>query len=139
MKHAPPVFVDTSYFVALLNRIDGEHDRAVELAAIWDRLATKLCTTDAVLVETLNWFSRSPLRPQAALAVRALRAAIGWTIVHASAELIQRGERRYAAHSDKSWSLTDCISMEAATDARAKQIASTDRHFEQAGFEILMA
>lgn len=139
MKRTPPVFVDTSYFVALLNKIDDEHERAVELAAAWDRLTTKLSTTDAVLIETLNWFSRSALRPTAALALRSLRGANGWTIVHASAELIRRGESRYAAHSDKSWSLTDCISMEAASDARVKQVATTDRHFEQAGFEILMS
>jgi hypothetical protein len=139
VKRAPPVFVDTSYFVALLNKLDTEHARAVELAAIWDRLATKLSTTDAVLIETLNFFARSLLRARAASAMRALRGGTGWTIVHTSAELIRRGERRYAAHADKSWSLTDCISMEAASDARVKQVATTDKHFEQAGFEILMA
>lgn len=138
MKRSPPVFVDTSYFVALLNKLDGEHARARELAAIWHRLATKLCTTDAVLVETYNWFSRSPLRSSAARALQALRGAEGWTIVHASTDLIRRGERRYTTHADKTWSLTDCISMEAASDARVKQVATTDKHFEQAGFEILM-
>jgi predicted nucleic acid-binding protein len=138
LKRKPPVFVDTSYFVALLNKSDSEHERAVALAAIWNRLATRLCTTDAVMVETLNWFSRSPMRAIAARALAVLRGTSDWTIVHASSELIRRGERRYATHADKSWSLTDCISMEAASDARVKQIATTDSHFEQAGFEILM-
>ena len=138
MKRNPPVFVDTSYFVALLNKRDDEHARAVELAAVWHRLATKLSTTDAVLIETFNWFSRSPLRVTAARALGTLRGASDWTIVHTSAELIRRGERRYTTHADKSWSLTDCISMEAATEARVKQVATTDGHFEQAGFEILM-
>lgn len=96
-------------------------------------------TTDAVLIETLNRFSRSALRPTAGLARRALRGANGWTIVHASAELIRRGESRYAAHADKSWSLTDCISLEAASDARVKRVATSHRHFEQAGFEIRMS
>jgi predicted nucleic acid-binding protein len=138
VKQTPPVFVDTAYFVALLNKLDEEHGRALALAAAWDRLATRLTTTDAVLIETHNWFSRSPLRAVAARALRALRSANGWAIVHASAELIRRGEQRYAAHADKSWSLTDCISMEAASDVRATQVATTDKHFEQAGFEILM-
>jgi predicted nucleic acid-binding protein len=138
VKRSPPVFVDTSYFVALLNKSDDEHEHALELAAIWNRLATKLTTTDAVLVETFNWFSRSPLRATAARSLVVLRGATDWAIVHASSELIRRGERRYLAHADKTWSLTDCISMEAASDARAKQVATTDGHFQQAGFEILM-
>ena len=95
-------------------------------------------TTDAVLVESFNWFSRSPARIPAARALASLRGAAGWSIVHASAELIQRGERRYLSHADKAWSLTDCISMESATDARVEQVATTDAHFAEASFEILM-
>lgn len=137
MTRSPPVFVDTSYFVALLNRRDVNHGRAVEAAGKWHRLRTALITTDAVLIETLNWFSRSPARSAAARAVTALRGATGWTIVHASPELILRGEGRYASHADKAWSLTDCISMESAREAGAVQVATTDAHFAQAGFDIL--
>ncbi len=138
MKRAAPGYVDTTYFVAVLNRRDLHHGCAVELAARWHRLATKLVTTDAVLVETLNWFARSPMRVAAAKALAGLRGAAGWSIVHASRDLIERGEARYALHADKSWSLTDCISMEVASDQRATQVATTDGHFEQAGFEILL-
>jgi len=138
MKRAAPVYVDTAYFVAVLNRRDLHHARAVELAARWHRLGTKLITTDAVLVETLNWFARSPMRVAAAQALAGLRGAAGWSVVHASRELIERGETRYTLHADKSWSLTDCISMEVASDQRAAQVATTDGHFEQAGFEILL-
>ena len=138
MKRAAPVFVDTSYFVALLNRKDDHHQEAVALAGRWHRLATKLVTTDAVLIETHNWFARSPARSSATRALAALRKEGGWTIVHASEDLIARGERRYARHGDKTWSLTDCISMEAAADAGAKEVATTDAHFEQAGFVVLL-
>ncbi len=138
MKRTSPVFVDTAYFVALLNRRDKNHALALDLAGAWHRLRSRLLTTDAVLVETHNWFARSELRIAAARALATLRGAPDWTIVHASPELIARAERRYSAHADKSWSLTDCISMEAAGDERVKQVATTDAHFAQAGFEILM-
>lgn len=138
MTKVSTIFIDTAYFVALLNRRDKHHLEAVALAAQWHRLGAKLVTTDAVLVETFNWFSRSPLRHAVASALPALRGATGWSIVHVSPELIMRGERRYTAHDDKTWSLTDCISMEVASDVRSKRIATTDAHFEQAGFEILL-
>jgi predicted nucleic acid-binding protein len=138
MRRAAPVFVDTAYFVALLNARDKHHAAAVALAARWHRLDTKLLTCDAVVVETYNWFARSPIRRAAATALSALRGATGWAIVHASAELISRGQSRFASHDDKTWSLTDCISMEVASDHGATQVATTDAHFEQAGFEILL-
>lgn len=138
MRRGAPVFVDTAYWVALLNARDQQHAAAVALAARWHRLDTKLLTCDAVVVETYNWFARSPVRRAAATALSTLRGAPGWTIVHASVELISRGQSRYAAHDDKTWSLTDCVSMEVAFDHGVTQVATTDAHFEQAGFEILL-
>jgi predicted nucleic acid-binding protein len=41
--------------------------------------------------------------------------------------------RRCTTHAGKTWSLTDCVSMEAASNARVKQIATTDKHFERLG------
>lgn len=48
-------FVDTLYFVALFNRRDQWHKRAI--AATLLVAETKLITTEDVLVELLNFFS----------------------------------------------------------------------------------
>ncbi len=138
MKQDAKTFVDTSYFVALLNRSDRHHGDAVALAARWDRLRTDLITTDAVLVETYNWFARSPARATAARALGQLGAQPGWLVVHASPELIEQARKRYLVHGDKTWSLTDCISMEVAAAAKVNGVATTDHHFTQAGFEVLL-
>ncbi len=45
---------------------------------------------------------------------------------------------RYAAHPDKSWSLTDCASMDVMIDHRATDAATPDHHFAKAGFGVLM-
>jgi predicted nucleic acid-binding protein len=52
--------------------------------------------------------------------------------------LLSQGESRYRRYHDKSWSLTDCISMELLRQRRLSDVASTDRGFRQAGFRVLM-
>ena len=96
-------------------------------------------TTDAVLIEFANFFARSPLRALAVSWQRRLRQRlVGWTIERLTPQLLDRGEARYAAHADKTWSLTDCLSMEVMLDHAATEAATPDRHFAQAGFRILM-
>jgi hypothetical protein len=133
-----PVFVDTSYFVALLNRKDEHHESAIELARAWLEGGALLLTTDAVLVELCNFFSRSPLRGTAIAAVRQVRRDPTWAVAVTTADLFDRAEARYAAHGDKTWSLTDCIGMEAMVESGSSQVATTDDHFSQAGFRILL-
>jgi len=133
-----PVFVDTAYFVALTNRSDRHHRQAASLAGEWHGQLRSFVTTDAVMLEYANFFARSPLRGLAATTVARLRGASGWRIVAMDRPLVLRGEGRYAAHADKAWSLTDCISMEVMTEAKLDEVATTDAHFTQAGFRVLM-
>src|SRR3990172_4410604 len=111
------VFIDTAYLVALLDPRDGHNGRAIELA---------------------NYFSRSPLRAECIEWLRAIRADAGWEIVPLDRSLVSRGEARYRRHRDKSWSLTDCISMEVMTQRRIRDAATLDGGFAQAGFSVLM-
>lgn len=50
-----PVFADTAFFVALHNRRDALHSRAVECAA---RLTAPILTTEFILLEVANFFKR---------------------------------------------------------------------------------
>lgn len=138
MPDRAPIFVDTGYLVALLNRRDGLHDKAVALASTWEKKGRSFVTSDAVLIELANFFARSPLRGAALTAIRRLRAASGWAVHEIAPQLLARAEKRYGAHPDKEWSLTDCISMEVMNDAGSREAATPDRHFAQAGFRVLM-
>jgi predicted nucleic acid-binding protein len=138
MPDLPPIFVDTGYFVALLNTRDGLHEDAVALARKWQAKKRSFVTTDAVLVELANFFARSPLRAATIAAIRRLRSASGWTVEPVSSTLLTRSENRYAVHVDKAWSLTDCISMEVMIESGTKEAATPDKHFAQAGFRVLL-
>ena len=132
------VFVDTAYLVALLDRRDSLHTRALELAEKFDQTSTTLVTNDAVLIEFANYFARTPLRASAIDWVFALRESQAWQIVALSPSLLVRAEALYRAHQDKTWSVTDCCIMETMRDRRISEIATTDRGFKQAGFRVLL-
>jgi predicted nucleic acid-binding protein len=133
-----PIFVDTGYFVALLNARDGLHDQAVQLAGKWEKKKRSFVTSDAVLIELANFFAKGSMRGQALSAIQRLRDASGWTVEPVDRPLLARAERRYGRHLDKAWSLTDCISMEIMVDFEATEAATPDAHFSQAGFRVLM-
>lgn len=124
--------------MARLNSRDALHPRALALASEWTRAGTTLVSSDAVLMETANFFARSPLRLITIQAIRTIRAS-PCEIEPLSRELMIRAERRYEIHGGKHWSLTDCASMEIMEDRRLDAVATTDHHFSQAGFKALMS
>ena len=60
-------------------------------------------------------------------------------IIPPTRELFERGLALYADRSDKSWSLTDCISFVVMNDEGLSDVLTGDHHFEQAGFNLLLA
>lgn len=138
MKTFDQVFVDTSYLVAILDSRDSHHKEAVGLASELDQTACVMVATDGILIELGNYFSRGALRFAAIAWIDAIRAHEKWDVLPLNRELVLAGEARYRRFADKSWSLTDCISMEAMRRSRVRDVATTDRHFEQAGFRVLL-
>ena len=125
------VFADTAFYVALANRKDSLHDRAV---AFFDEFAGQLVTTQFVLLEVANFHSRSALRqPFLNLHARIVSDPNTETIP-ADPSLFDRGLELFSERPDKDWSLTDCISFAVMT-ARGH---TSDHHFEQAGFRALL-
>jgi predicted nucleic acid-binding protein len=78
------LFVDTGFFLALVNTRDEYHERAAEYSR---RTPGRLFTTDAVLTEVANALSGVQRRSLAAALVESVRQDSQFTVVSVSTKL----------------------------------------------------
>lgn len=91
-----------------------------------------------MLLEVGNTFKSGDERLRCGALLLRLRDAPGIYVLPPSEELCDAGVRFFVSRPDKTWSLTDCISFAVMRDRGMTQALSSDHHFEQAGFEILL-
>lgn len=130
-----PIFVDTGYFLALLNSHDEYHQPALILA---DQLDCKLITTEAILTEIGNALAKLQWRGLAVDTLNDLRDDKDVEILSISPDLFSKALKFYSSRMDKEWGLTDCISFVVMNDRKLTDALTTDHHFEQAGFKALL-
>jgi predicted nucleic acid-binding protein len=128
-------FIDTSFVVALINQRDQYHAQAVELASQFDKRS--LITTDAVLLEIGNALARN-FKALSIQIIEHFLTSDEVEIISLNAELFARAFALYRSHLDKSWGLIDCVSFVVMRDCGLTQSLTADKHFEQAGFSILL-
>jgi len=129
------VFGDSFYFIALLNARDIHHGQARDVTR---NLAGPVVTTRWVLAEVGNALSGLGARQGFARFLAGLPTQREVVVLVDSDLLYERGVRLFSTRSDKEWSLTDCISIEAMRQADLTEVLTGDRHFVQAGFTLLM-
>jgi predicted nucleic acid-binding protein len=132
------VFVDSSYFIALVNRQDAHHYLAKE----WARKLVKeriLCHTSIpILFELADGFARLGRRQIGISLIENIVKSENY-VLHAFSEAIYHNARNlYISRSDKEWGLTDCYSFELMKEIQLTQALTADKHFEQFGHEILL-
>jgi predicted nucleic acid-binding protein len=129
------IFVDTVYWLALINPNDAWRAQALDWAA---RVAQPLVTTDAILTEVADALCRSDHRRWAIEAIRSVRSDPAITSVAGSAQLFEGSFELYSSRQDKDWSLTDCLSFVVMKDRKIDRALTADPHFVQAGFRALL-
>ncbi len=131
-------FVDAVCWIALLNKTELIHQQA---DAEYKRLLKKeylLLTTTAVLNETANSLCAPHFRVAVSDFYRRIQFSKRIEVVFVDESLWEEGWQLYELHSDKEWSLTDCISITVMKDRNISEALTTDHHFEQAGFVRLL-
>ena len=134
----PAVFLDTVALLALANRDDALHEQA---KSIHESLASEqvpLLTSDWVLAEFLGAASRRPLREAACLMIQRLQRSQRVELVPATRQAWERAFEFYSQRPDKAWSFVDCTSILICEDRRVRQVFTQDRHFVQAGLDVML-
>ncbi len=129
------VFADTAYFQAFLNSKDAWHAVATDFAQTYEGA---IVSTQFILIELGATMSRGYPREVYTEFVKDLRTLGGIETISASEDLFNNGFDLFAARADKEWSLTDCISFVAMKERGIRDALSTDHHFVQAGFNLLL-
>ncbi|HJT36185.1 MAG TPA: PIN domain-containing protein [Pirellulales bacterium] len=129
------MFADTSFFVAFLNADDLDH------AAAYDYMANhegQIVTTDWVLTELGNYLSRRKNRAHFQPFICDFTEDPRVVIDPATHESFERAVELYGNRPDKTWSVTDCLSFLLMNRRQLTRALTSDHHFEQAGFTILL-
>lgn len=131
------VFADTFYWIALANPRDEHHRRVLEFSNSLG--SSVIVTTDEVLTEFLNFCAfDSQLRMKAALVVRDIFSAPQVRVIAQTRASFLAGLELYCNRPDKSYGLTDCISMESMRRESISVALTNDRHFQQEGFHTAL-
>jgi predicted nucleic acid-binding protein len=132
-----PLFVDTAGWMACADAADPDHQTACAARDDWLEHSGLLITSDYVIDETLTL-----LRYRLGLDA----AEQWWYDIAASRRVLhqliheERAERArgiFFRYRDKDFSFTDCTSFALMRELRIREALSTDKHFRQAGFQML--
>ena len=105
------VFVDTGYWVAILNPDDGLHQTAVGVAA--SLLSLQIITSEMVFTEALNSFSKQGafLRQNAVTLIQQSIRKPNVEVIPQTSYLFHEALNLHQQRPDQAWSHTDCASF----------------------------
>ena len=131
------VFADTFYWVALAHPKDQWHERATALSKSLGQV--QIVTTEEVLIEFLTQLGvhDTSLRSKAVALTRSVLEASHIAVIPQTHATFEAGLALYESRLDKTYSLTDCISMQTMKAAGITEVLTHDEHFVQEGFRAL--
>jgi uncharacterized protein len=132
------VFVDTSALIAIGNKRDAFHAQALEVNERLIKSNSFFVTSSAILLEFGNAFSTVNLKPFSIRLIDAIMQSKKWKSVVVDENIMNDSFDLYKQMIDKDWGFVDCTSIVLAKSLGIQNVFSTDHHFEQAGFNILL-
>lgn len=130
-------FADTGFFIALINSADTHHATAQNWRRVIREQSGQIITSEFCLLELVDAFSGVGNRELGRRVIGVLRRSPDARIIECSPELFQAGLELHADRDDKSWSLTDCTSLVIMDREGLQEVLAFDRHFRQAGKQVL--
>ena len=128
-------FADAWFYIALLDRRDSHHGRAVRLAGAI--AAHQIVTHDAIFGEVLAYYAEDGAQARQHAVDTARRTIRFSNVLAADRRLFTAALDRYSVRPDKEYSLVDCMSMVVMEEQGIRHVLTNDRHFTQAGFIVV--
>ncbi|MFN8493355.1 MAG: PIN domain-containing protein [Caldilineaceae bacterium] len=138
MNFPKTVFVDTSFFIALANSADADHQQAIAFQSEISAQKIHKITSTYVLFELGDGLSRLRFRSLAYRLIEVIHQDKTFQVVPPSTALFEQALDLFHRRQDKEWGLTDCSSFIIMQQMKLSAALTTDQHFEQAGFHALL-
>lgn len=129
------VFADTFYYLAWVNSKDANHAKARQFS---NSYTGAVVTSAWIITELADALCKSVNKLSFLTTYAMIQSDPNTHVVPLDESLQQRGIALYRSRTDKDWSLTDCVSMLIMQDLGIAEALTGDRHFEQAGFQVLL-
>jgi|SRR3989338_6724835 len=130
------IFLDTSYILALILKDDAFNSKAKTISESLEISTINVFTAELVLVEIADSLAKIKVRHKCIPIITRLRATTN--VIKMNDGNIAEAWDLFNERVDKEWGYTDCFSFKVMEEYSIKQALTTDKHFEQAGFEILL-
>ena len=132
----PSAFLDSGYLVSLMLERDQYHASAVRYWRNVSRDDVDIVTTSLVLVEAVTFLNARGYHSRAVSIGNMLMNRLGTRMIHVDESLLMDGWDYFQRHTDKIYSLTDCVSFVVMEKYDVYTAYAFDRDFIQAGFMI---
>ena len=132
------VFVDSFAWIAAINKSDNYHEISIRILEELLNNHAKLITTNYVVVETINALSKVELRKTVIGFIDKLEKSPSVQIIKITDEIYNNAWTLYQQRMDKDWGITDCTSFEIMKMFNIKTAFTSDKHFEQAGYILVV-
>ena len=126
------IFVDTSYWVAAVNRRDAHHGEAIELLPKYGPRG--LVTTNHVRGETWTFLRRRMGHAGAKAFLDLLSRSHGVSVEFVSPEIERRALHWLQHHDEREYSFVDATSFAVMKSRRIREALAFDGDFSAAGF-----
>jgi predicted nucleic acid-binding protein len=138
MSQPTEVFIDTSFFIALLNSSDADHKQAIVLQKWLSENNVRKISSEYVLLELGDGLSRLRFRHLVGQLFKLVYSDHSFEVVPSSSQLFSKALTLFNQRLDKEWGLTDCSSFVIMQEMNLTHALTADQHFRQAGFQALL-
>ena len=132
------VFVDSFAWIAAINKSDNYHKISLNTIDYLLNRKVKLITSNYVIIETINALSKVEFRKAVIEFIGKLKKSPSIEIIRITDEMYDNAWKLYKERMDKDWGITDCTSFEVMRIFNIKKAFTNDKHFEQAGFSLMV-